>query len=220
MRGKHAKKKFGGQTLLSEEEEVTFSKYCITMSSFGFPVDTWDLRCIVKSYLDRQGRVVKQFKNNLPGKEWTISFLKRHEQLTVRFASNIKRKRAEISADTINEFFSNLSAELVDIPPTHIWNYDETNLTDDPGNKRVITKRGTKYPERIINSTKTATSLRCSVGTPKVRLFHHMSCIRPSRCDLHGRKMDQSEQGTTDRRAAGMIPSALRTGLEVCCCHS
>ena len=85
--------------------------------------------------------------------------MKRHRELTVRFASNIKRKWAQVSVDTINEFFSNLAAELVDIPPSHIWNYNETNLTDDPGSKRVITKRGAKYPERITNSTKTATSL-------------------------------------------------------------
>ena len=85
--------------------------------------------------------------------------MRRHPEITVRFASNIKRKRAAIGADTINEYFDHLSKELEGVPPTNIWNYDETNLTDDPGNKRIITKRGMKYPERIINSTKTATSL-------------------------------------------------------------
>lgn len=158
LHGRHSKKA-GGQTILTTEEEEAFTKYCMTMSTFGFPLDTWDLRCIVKSYLDRQGRILRQFHNNLPGKEWTLSFLKRHRVLTLRFASNIKRKRAEISADVIDEYFNYVENELQNIPPSNIWNYDETNLTDDPGNKRVITKRGVKYPERIINSTKTATSL-------------------------------------------------------------
>lgn len=38
-------------------------------------------------------------------------------------------------------------------------NYDETNLTDDPGRKHPIFRRGIKYPDRVMNSTKTSTSL-------------------------------------------------------------
>ncbi|XP_065653013.1 uncharacterized protein LOC136080324 [Hydra vulgaris] len=112
------------------------------MSSFGFPVDCYDLRSIVKSYADHKGIFIRQFAGNMPGVEWVKSFLKRNKQLSIRFASNIKRKRAEAG-----------------VPLSNIWNYDETNLTDGPGNKLVITKRGSKYPERIINSTKSATSL-------------------------------------------------------------
>jgi len=48
---------------------------------------------------------------------------------------------------------------LSGIPPSRIYNYDETNLTDDPGNKKVITKRGSKYVENICNSNKSAISL-------------------------------------------------------------
>lgn len=36
----------------------------------------------------------------------------------------------------------------------NIWNYDETCLTDDPGQEKVIIRKGTKYPERIINASK------------------------------------------------------------------
>ena len=45
------------------------------------------------------------------------------------------------------------------VPPTHIFNYDETNLSDDPGKKVGIFKRGTKYPEIVRNFSKGATSL-------------------------------------------------------------
>jgi hypothetical protein len=48
---------------------------------------------------------------------------------------------------------------LEGIPPTHILNYDETNLTDDPGRRKAVFRRGTKYPERIMNSTKSSTSV-------------------------------------------------------------
>jgi len=72
---------------------------------------------------------------------------------------NIKQKRAVVGAETINEYFDRRSKELEGVPPTNIWNYDETNLTKSPGNKCIITKTGMKYPEWIINSMKTATSL-------------------------------------------------------------
>ncbi|KAF0748682.1 jerky protein-like [Aphis craccivora] len=41
----------------------------------------------------------------------------------------------------------------------NIYNYDETNLTDNPGQKKVIVKRGSKYPERICNTSKVSISL-------------------------------------------------------------
>ena len=44
------------------------------------------------------------------------------------------------------------------VPPDCIFNY-ETNLSDDPGRKKCLVKRGTKYPERIINNSKACTSL-------------------------------------------------------------
>ena len=38
-------------------------------------------------------------------------------------------------------------------------NYDETNFTDDPGRKKAVVKRRSKYPNRIMNFTKTSTSV-------------------------------------------------------------
>ncbi|XP_065672070.1 uncharacterized protein LOC136089899 [Hydra vulgaris] len=95
------------------------------------------------------------------GVEWVQSFLKRNKQLSVRFTRNIKRKKAEVGTVIINNFFDNITPELAGVPPSNIRNYDESYLTDDPGNKLVIiiTKRGSKYPERIINSINSATSL-------------------------------------------------------------
>ena len=45
------------------------------------------------------------------------------------------------------------------MPPENIWNYDKTNLTDDPGAKKVIFKRGVKYTEQIRNHSKSAISM-------------------------------------------------------------
>ena len=100
------------------------------------------------------GRRVPRFKDNLPGKDWVKTFLKRHNDPTVRFATNIKRSRAALNGQQMQDYIENLRETLEGVPPNAIFNYDETNLTDNPGQKKVLTKRGMKYPERIINSSK------------------------------------------------------------------
>ncbi|CAH1981970.1 unnamed protein product [Acanthoscelides obtectus] len=87
----------------------------------------------------------------MPGCDWVKSFLKRHPQLSQRIAQNISHARAATDEEIINNFFDNLEVELEGIPASNIWNYDETNLVDHPGQTKIVTKRGTKYPERIRN---------------------------------------------------------------------
>lgn len=79
--------------------------------------------------------------------------------MKVHFASNIKRNRAQINEKTISDYFDNLSNAVKDVPLQKIYNYDETCMADDPGRKKIICRRGSKYPERIMNSTKSNISV-------------------------------------------------------------
>ena len=135
--------------------------HAVALSSYGFPMTTFDLRCAIKAYLDRTGRRVKQFENgNFPGADWARAFMKRHKaEISQRTSKNITYARASTNAEVIDMFFGHLEKELEGVPPQNIWNYDETNLMDDPGSKKVITRRGAKYPEQIQNSSKVNTSI-------------------------------------------------------------
>lgn len=62
--------------------------------------------------------------------------------------------RAKISPD-----ISELEKSLNGIPTSNILNYDETNLLDDPGRKKMLVTRGYKYPERVLNHTKASVSI-------------------------------------------------------------
>ena len=77
----------------------------------------------------------------MPGVDWVQSFMKRHS-LTNRVSDNGKHSRAVVNEETLNKYFDNLYLELKDIPPENIYNYDETNITDNPGSKSVIVRRG------------------------------------------------------------------------------
>lgn len=63
------------------EEELSFVNGITQCAEFGFPLDSFDLRMIAKSYLDSKGRKVKIFKNNVPGSKWVKSFLKKTSSL-------------------------------------------------------------------------------------------------------------------------------------------
>lgn len=87
------------------------------------------------------------------------SFLARYSRLKIRFASNIKRSRAAIDEETVRAYIGHLKDVVKDVPAKNIWNLEETNLTDDPGKSRVICRRGTKYPEKVCNFSKSNTYL-------------------------------------------------------------
>ena len=128
------------------------------MWKWGFPLDKLDLRMIVNAYLTKHNWVVKEFPKNIPGDDWVANFMGRHG-LTNRIATNIQRKCARISKEQLQEYFNNLEQELKDAPASNIWNYDETNLRDDPGAWKYVMKRGTKYPEKVMDSSKVAFSV-------------------------------------------------------------
>lgn len=102
----------------------------------------------------------KRFKDNMPGPDFARNFLKRHsDKITQRISQNIKRSRAALSSDILKKYFEQLKQSISGVPIDNIINYDETSLADDPGRKKIITKRGTKYPERVMNHSKAAVSI-------------------------------------------------------------
>lgn len=161
LKGKHTNKP-GRQNIFTIDEENSFVNCLISMGNFGFPVNSMEARQLIRNYLNRCGREVKIFQNNIPGSDWMKNFIKRHPELSVRFAENVKRTRAAVDENMLRSFFENLESEIADVAPTNLWNFDETNLTDDPGKKKVLVKKGCKYPELIRNASKTSVSIMFS----------------------------------------------------------
>lgn len=156
--------KVGGQPLLSELEERHLVDVLLAASEFGSPVTSLDLRHIVKRYLDRCGKRIPKLPDNFPGHDWVLNFIDRNKaKLTQRSCQNIKTVRAEKSEDELKNYFQNLEQSLNGVPPENCLNYDETNLTDDPGSTKCIFRRGTKYPERLMNTTKAAISVMFAI---------------------------------------------------------
>ena len=73
-------KRIGGQLILGNDVEEHLVKRLIICGEWGYPLDTYDLRLIVKGFLDRQEKVIAKFSDNMPGLEWAQSFLKRYKE--------------------------------------------------------------------------------------------------------------------------------------------
>ena len=71
---------------------------------------------LVKTYLDSRGISDSTFKNNLPCIDWLNGFISRHS-LTQRLADNVYVQKAEVSADTVNEYFDTLNDPVEGHPP-------------------------------------------------------------------------------------------------------
>lgn len=157
---------FGRPTVLSKEEESKIVEGLLVAAEWGFPLTTHDLRNVIKTYLDSSGRTERRFKNNTPGKDWVYHFRERHPVLSNRLCENIKRNRAQVSREAITSYFQNLETSLQGVPPEAIINYDESNLSDDPGRSKVLVRRGSKHPERCLDTSKMSTSIMmsCTAG--------------------------------------------------------
>ena len=150
--------KTGGQLRLTPEVERRLLVTIDTLSEWKIPLTGMDIRLLVKAYLDRIGVHDNRFKDNCPGPDWLKSFVKRHK-LTQRLADNVKPARAEIDAASVNMYFDELERSVVGIPPQNIFNYDETNVTDNPGSQTVVGRQGLKRIERKIHHSKCAISI-------------------------------------------------------------
>lgn len=68
-------KPVGKPQVLSSEEEDFITAHMISLADLGIPVSMLDVRVIVKSFLDNEKRLIKELKNNLPGRVWGKLFL-------------------------------------------------------------------------------------------------------------------------------------------------
>lgn len=151
-------KQTGGQLSLSVECEEALLNIINQLTDWKVPLDGYDVRFLVKNYLDKRCVVHKRFTDNLPGNDWLRRFLSRHK-LVVRLSDNVTPAKFEIGEASINDFFDHLNETLNGVPPQNIFNFDETNLTDDPSRKKCVVRRGLRRVEKKMAHSKQAFSI-------------------------------------------------------------
>ncbi len=75
-----------------------------------------------------------RWEGGKPCKEWIRYFRQRRvHRVKFKKPTNIKRSRAMVNPLILKKFFHHLAPNIEGVPASHIFNYDETNLRDDPG---------------------------------------------------------------------------------------
>ncbi|KAK6167094.1 hypothetical protein SNE40_021198 [Patella caerulea] len=119
----------GRPTVFSKAEEDLFCAALVTVQKWGFPFDLMDFRCMVKSYLDKSGRKCLVFKENYPGLDFCQSFLQRNKTLSNRNANNMKRARATVTPEEMEQYFDNLAETTDGVPLLMVFHHRTFSIT-------------------------------------------------------------------------------------------
>ena len=169
---RHVTKKMkprGGQPVFTKQQEDMFAKHLLRCADALWPVSTAQLKDYIQRFCVHYRVRAVRFKNGRPGKDWVAGFLSRHPQLKVRRAAAISAAKAwGTSPAKLKEYFERLRPLLATdgdeyCSPECVLNYDETAITDDAGNPKVITRRSSKSPRAVLNNNKTSRSVMFAV---------------------------------------------------------
>ncbi len=61
----------------------------------------------------------------------------------------IKRASSAVFREDMQDFFGHFAKSVEGILQENIFNFDERNFNDDPGSKKCLFKKGTKYCEKV-----------------------------------------------------------------------
>ena len=198
-------KKSGGQTFLSKACESVIVLVLNQLVDWKVPLTLMELRLLVKNYLDLSGNTDGKFTNNFPGRDWSRRFLKRHG-LLLRFASKTKPNRCKLSRDKMESYFFHLGQSLSGVDASQIFNFDETNFTDDPTRKKCIVRRGVNRLERMTVYSKQAFSVMfcgsaAGVYLPPMVVYKAKYMYTAWACDgIAGAVYDATESGWFNMR--------------------
>ena len=84
--------------------EKTLAELIDVLAEWGYLLGGFKIKMMVKNILDTKEEVSAVFSNNLPEDRLLKAFAKRC-QMSASSASNIRRARAMISQDIVNELF-------------------------------------------------------------------------------------------------------------------
>ena len=169
---RHATKKMkprGGQPVFTKQQEDMFAKHLLRCADALWPVSTTQLKDYIQRFCVHYRVRAVRFKNSRPGKDWIAGFLFRHTQLKIRRAAAISAAKAwGTSPAKLKEYFERLRPLLATdgdeyCSPECVLNYDETAITDDAGNPKVITRRSSRSPRAVLNNNKTSRSVMFAV---------------------------------------------------------
>lgn len=136
--------------IFNNDQEKILSEYLLKCSSIYFgllPSEVRKLAYECASKFKIQSIPQSWHDNGTAGPDWLTSFLKRNPGLSIRTPEATSLGRAtSFNRHNIGEFFTKLGDILLkyNLPPSRIWNLDETGVTTVQKPKKVVAQKGVK----------------------------------------------------------------------------
>lgn len=126
---KYADKKPGPATVLSTQEEHEIAHWIFLCYQRGFPITKSQLLESVEVICQKIKREIP-FSNGRPGRGWFTGFLRRHPQISKSIFENTSLDKANISEESLQEWFDQISTNissinLLTIEPNRIFSCEE-----------------------------------------------------------------------------------------------
>ncbi|TGZ46502.1 TIGD2 protein [Temnothorax longispinosus] len=107
------------------------------------------------------------FIDNKPGRHWYEGFQKRHPDFSTRtVAQHLTLVRASVTEEDLRGWFQEIgtyltSKDLLNIHPSRVFNWDETNIQLCPKPEKILAKKGARSVYKVVdaNEKESVTSL-------------------------------------------------------------
>ena len=138
----------GKKCVFTPEQEAEIERHILLLAKLFFGISPIELRRLAFEFAERNG-LKHNFSqtNRLAGKDWYYGFVKRHPTISLRKpeATSVNRVRA-FNKEEVQRFYANVSSVLTNhkIPPTRIYNVDETGVTTVHTPSHILAPKGMK----------------------------------------------------------------------------
>lgn len=143
--------------LFTQEEEKVAVDWALQMSRHGLSVSQPFLASKLTEVREKKGKKKPAFHHDF----WT-AFYSRHPQLSQRKADKKSVRHSSVTKEKLEHFFSCLKKLYEVFPaldPSHILALDETGVSSEKRNDKVLTEKGSKRVLTIDNGFQTKVSV-------------------------------------------------------------
>jgi hypothetical protein len=194
-------KVLGKHTVLTCKQEEELVQLLLSMERHLFGLSMQDLRRLVFQFCEKN-KIKHPFNKTaqMAGVDWARSFMKRHNNLSIRKPQGMSIARAiGFNKDKVSRFFTALEGVLFEgtelvIPDGNVFNVDETGVTVCQAPQKIIAEKGKKNVSTLTSAErgKTVTIVCCASGDG---VFIPPMMIFP-RVRMKGELTDKAPNGT------------------------
>jgi len=143
----------GRPTALTPTEEKHLVDLIITLQDYGELSACDDVLRYATEFVDIMN-LNSRFKNSGPTRDWYYYFIQRWKH-KIKIMNSIKLEKVQadaVTTNTVDGWFAKLHSVLKRLDlfdkPAQLYNCDESGFRDDPGRKKVVVARETKYANK------------------------------------------------------------------------